>query len=112
MVLLCSQEDQFDQLTRDLEVERKAVSNQLEKVNFCFKLRSNNLFLKMAFDFDKARMKYVIQYRLGSDTATLSSISSTNNSFHWRPAPPDAILEEESDLGSRVTSPQLIDNVQ
>ncbi|XP_023933568.1 catenin delta-1 isoform X2 [Lingula anatina] len=48
------QEAQFEQLTRELEAERQSVANQLERC------------------------------KLGSETASMSSISSTDDSFHWR----------------------------
>ncbi|XP_074659788.1 uncharacterized protein LOC141912468 [Tubulanus polymorphus] len=48
------QEAQFEQLTRELEQERRSVANQLERC------------------------------KLGSETASLSSISSTDDSFRWR----------------------------
>ncbi|KAI0234240.1 Catenin delta-2 [Lamellibrachia satsuma] len=75
------QEAQFERLTRELEVERQSVANQLEKC------------------------------KLGSETASMNSISSTDESFHWRPPPRSAqIDEEESDTDSKVSGSQLVDS--
>lgn len=54
---------------------------------------------------------FFLQYRLGSETASMSSISSTDESFHWRPPALDAQFEEEeSDADSRLSGSQLVDS--
>uniref|UniRef100_A0A4W3HW69 Plakophilin 4 n=1 Tax=Callorhinchus milii TaxID=7868 RepID=A0A4W3HW69_CALMI len=50
------QELQFERLTRELELERQIVANQLERC------------------------------KLGTESPSITSISSTEKSFHWRPA--------------------------
>ncbi|XP_078084445.1 plakophilin-4 isoform X2 [Mustelus asterias] len=50
------QELQFERLTRELELERQIVANQLERC------------------------------KLGTESPSVASISSTEKSFHWRPA--------------------------
>ena len=56
----------------------------------------------------------IFQCKLGSETASMSSISSTDESFHWRqPAPQEAPLqqlEEESDGESKMSGSQLVDS--
>ncbi|XP_077979163.1 catenin delta-2-like [Glandiceps talaboti] len=75
------QEAQFEKLTRELEAERQSVANQLEKV------------------------------RLGSETASMSSISSTDESFQWRhSAQNESHLADESDTDSKMSGSQLVDS--
>lgn len=89
------QEEQFEQLTRELEAERQSVAQQIEKC------------------------------KLGSETASMNSISETDESFPWR-APthtshtstsghitnqvPPPIAEEESDADSTLNGTQLVDS--
>ncbi|XP_078681937.1 catenin delta-2-like isoform X1 [Branchiostoma floridae x Branchiostoma belcheri] len=74
------QELQFEQLTRELEAERQSVANQLERC------------------------------KLGSETASMSSISSTDESFHWRPPQQHAPEDDESDADSKMSGSQLVDS--
>ncbi|CAD5120835.1 DgyrCDS9389 [Dimorphilus gyrociliatus] len=89
------QEEQFEQLTRELEAERQSVAQQIEKC------------------------------KLGSETASMNSISETDESYPWR-APthtshtstsghitnqlPPPIAEEESDADSKLSGTQLVDS--
>nr|XP_006813985.1 PREDICTED: armadillo repeat protein deleted in velo-cardio-facial syndrome-like [Saccoglossus kowalevskii] len=75
------QEAQFEKLTLELEAERQSVANQLEKV------------------------------KLGSETASMSSISSTDESFQWRhSAQNESHLADESDTDSKISGSQLVDS--
>lgn len=67
------QEAQFEQLSREIEAERECVANQLERC------------------------------KLGSETASLTSAGSADDSFQWRPPHLD-----ESDTHNK--SSQLVDS--
>ena len=50
------------------------------------------------------------QCKLGSETASMQSISSTDNSFKWKPPAADGNIDEESDTESKVSGSQLVDS--
>ncbi|XP_072045072.1 uncharacterized protein [Amphiura filiformis] len=76
------QEAQFEKLTRELEVERRTVADQLDRV------------------------------RYGSETASLKSISTTDDSFSWRRSAQNesSHLADESSIDDNRPNSQLIDS--
>ncbi|XP_064602948.1 catenin delta-2-like isoform X3 [Liolophura sinensis] len=79
------QEVQFERLTRELEAERESVAHQLDKC------------------------------KLGSDTASMNSMSSNDDAYHWRsPAHndlSDSRLDDDSDLHApKIESSLLLDS--
>ena len=52
----------------------------------------------------------LFQCKLGSETASMQSISSTDNSFKWKPPAADGNIDEESDTESKVSGSQLVDS--
>ena len=78
---MASAELQFEQLTRELEAERKSVASQLERCKL-----------------------------LTSETASMSSISSTNDSFHWRSPQQVQHADDESETESKVSGSHLVDS--
>ena len=78
---MASAELQFEQLTRELEAERKSVASQLERCKL-----------------------------LTSETASMSSISSTNDSFHWRSPQQVQRADDESETESKMSGSHLVDS--
>ena len=80
---MATAELQFEQLTQELEEERKSIANQLERCKL-----------------------------LSSETASMSSISSTNDSFNWRSPQhqPQHSDVEESETESKVSGSHLVDS--
>uniref|UniRef100_A0A8C4VVK1 Catenin delta 2 n=1 Tax=Gopherus evgoodei TaxID=1825980 RepID=A0A8C4VVK1_9SAUR len=76
MFVFVFQELQFERLTRELEAERQIVASQLERC------------------------------KLGSDTGSMSSISSTEEQFHWQTQDGQKAIEDESLQESGILDPQ------